>query len=85
VPAGRRARFDGKTLIHPQQIDPANRAFAPDAQEVAAARRIMEAHEAARREGKGVVVVDGRLIENLQVAEAERRVRLAAMIATMTG
>jgi citrate lyase subunit beta / citryl-CoA lyase len=75
--------FDGKTLIHPRQIAPANRAFAPDEEEVASARRIIEAHEAATREGKGVVVVDGRLIENLHVAEAVRRVRLAEMIDAM--
>lgn len=77
--------FDGKTLIHPKQIGPANQAFAPDAQEVATARCIIEAHEAAAREGKGVVVVDGRLIENLHVAEALRRVQLADMIAASTG
>jgi citrate lyase subunit beta / citryl-CoA lyase len=75
--------FDGKTLIHPRQIAPANRAFAPDEEEVASARRIIEAHEEATREGKGVVVVDGRLIENLHVAEAVRRVRLAEMIDVM--
>jgi citrate lyase subunit beta/citryl-CoA lyase len=77
--------FDGKTLIHPSQIAPANRAFAPDEEEVASARRIIEAHEAATREGKGVVVVDGRLIENLHVAEALRKVRLAEMIDAMAG
>ena len=77
--------FDGKTLIHPRQIPAANRAFAPDEEEVASARRIIEAHEAATREGKGVVVVDGRLIENLHVADALRRVRLAEMIDAMAG
>ncbi|MGH6916032.1 MAG: HpcH/HpaI aldolase/citrate lyase family protein, partial [Geminicoccales bacterium] len=53
--------FDGKTLIHPGQIEAANRAFAPGEEEIARARRIIEAHEAAAREGKGVVVGDGRL------------------------
>jgi citrate lyase subunit beta/citryl-CoA lyase len=77
--------FDGKTLIHPKQIGPANEAFAPDAEEVATAQRIIEAHEAATREGKGVVLVDGRLIENLHVAEARRRVQLADMIAATAG
>ena len=72
--------FDGKTLIHPDQIGPANRAFAPDQAEIARARRIIEAHEAAAREGKGVVVVDGRLIESLHVAEARRLVGLAEAI-----
>jgi citrate lyase subunit beta/citryl-CoA lyase len=75
--------FDGKTLIHPKQIEPANRAFAPTKKDLAWARRIIEAHEQAAREGKGVVVVDGRLVENLHVAEARRQVQLAEMIAAL--
>ena len=75
--------FDGKTLIHPKQIAPANRAFAPDAAEIAQARRIIEAHEAARAKGQGVVLLDGRLIEELHVVEARRQVQLAAAIAAM--
>jgi len=75
--------FDGKTLIHPRQIEPANAAFAPSAEAIARARRIIEAHEAATRAGKGVVVVDGRLIENLHVLEARRQVELAEAIAAM--
>jgi citrate lyase subunit beta / citryl-CoA lyase len=82
---GRELGFDGKTLIHPRQIEPANQAFAPDAAEVAQARRIIAAHEAAARAGKGVVVVDGRLIEALHVAEAERQVALADAIAHGAG
>ena len=77
--------FDGKTLIHPKQIDPANAAFAPDAAAVAAARRIIEAHEQAARAGRGVVVVDGRLVENLHVVEARRQVQLDEAIAAMGG
>ena len=77
--------FDGKTLIHPKQIDAANRAFAPGEEEIARARRIIEAHEAAARAGKGVVLVDGRLVENLHVAEARRQVQLAEMIAAQSG
>jgi citrate lyase subunit beta / citryl-CoA lyase len=77
--------FDGKTLIHPKQIDPANAAFAPDAAAVATARRIIEAHEQAARAGRGVVVVDGRLVENLHVVEARRQVQLAEAIAAMGG
>jgi citrate lyase subunit beta/citryl-CoA lyase len=73
--------FDGKTLIHPRQIGPANDAFAPDADAIARARRIIEAHEQAARAGQGVVVVDGRLVENLHVAEARRLVELAEAIA----
>jgi citrate lyase subunit beta/citryl-CoA lyase len=77
--------FDGKTLIHPKQIGPANRAFAPDQAELARARRIIEAHAAARLKGEGVVLLDGRLIEELHVREAERQVQLAAAIAAMAG
>jgi citrate lyase subunit beta/citryl-CoA lyase len=77
--------FDGKTLIHPKQIEAANGAFAPVEEEIARARRIIEAHEQAGREGKGVVVVDGRLVENLHVAEARRQVDLAEMIAAQSG
>ncbi len=80
---GRELGFDGKTLIHPKQIEPANQAFAPTAAEVDQARKIIAAHEAARRAGQGVVVVDGRLIENLHVAEAERQVQLAEAIAAL--
>jgi citrate lyase subunit beta/citryl-CoA lyase len=77
--------FDGKTLIHPRQIGPANDAFAPDADAIARARRIIEAHEQAARAGQGVVVVDGRLVENLHVVEARRLVQLAAAIAGLAG
>jgi citrate lyase subunit beta / citryl-CoA lyase len=75
--------FDGKTLIHPAQIAPANAAFAPSADVLGRARRIIEAHEQAARKGKGVVVVDGRLVENLHVVEARRQVQLADAIATL--
>jgi citrate lyase subunit beta / citryl-CoA lyase len=77
--------FDGKTLIHPRQIETANQAFAPGEAELAEARRIIAAHEAAVLQGKGVVVVDGRLIESLHVAEAQRRLQLAQAIAAMAG
>ena len=82
---GRELGFDGKTLIHPRQIEPANRVFAPSAEELARARRIIAAHDEALREGKGVVVVDGRLVENLHVAEARREVERAAAIAALAG
>jgi len=73
--------FDGKTLIHPKTIDAANKAFSPTEAEIAFSRRIIEAHAAAAAEGKGVVVVDGRLIENLHVEAARRLVALADAIA----
>ncbi len=72
--------FDGKTLIHPKTIEAANAAFAPSADEVALSRRIIEAHAAAVSEGKGVVLLDGKLIENLHVENAHRLVSLAEAI-----
>ena len=73
--------FDGKTLIHPKTIAAANEAFAPAADEIARARRIIDAHAAAVARGQGVVVVDGRLVENLHVDDARRLVALAEAIA----
>lgn len=77
---GRDMGFDGKTLIHPKQIAAANRAFAPDADEIEWSRRIIAAHADAEERGAGVVLVDGRLIEALHVEEAHRLVALAAAI-----
>jgi citrate lyase subunit beta / citryl-CoA lyase len=77
--------FDGKTLIHPKQIEPANAGFAPDADALARARRIIEAHQQAVLQGKGVAVLDGRLVENLHVIEAQRQVLLAEAIAAKGG
>jgi citrate lyase subunit beta/citryl-CoA lyase len=78
---GRSMGFDGKTLIHPKQIAAANDAFAPSDEEVAQARKIIAAHREAIAAGKGIVVVDGRLVENLHVAAAERTLALAEAIA----
>ncbi len=80
---GREFGFDGKTLIHPKQIAPANAAFMPSADDVAKAREIVAAHRAAIAAGKGIVVVRGRLIENLHVAEANRIIALADAIAAL--
>lgn len=77
---GRDMGFDGKTLIHPKQIAAANRAFAPDADEIEWSRRIIAAHADAEQRGAGVVLVDGRLIEALHVEEAHRLVALATAI-----
>lgn len=77
--------FDGKTLIHPSQIDPANAAFAPSEDEVAQARRVIEAWEAGLAEGKGVIQLDGRMIENLHVDNARRAVEMAEAIAALEG
>jgi citrate lyase subunit beta/citryl-CoA lyase len=81
---GRELGFEGKTLIHPKQIAPANAAFGPSSAEVDWARRIIAAYDAARAAGKGVVVVDGKLVENLHVLEARRLVALAEMIEART-
>jgi len=80
---GRALGFDGKTLIHPKQIAPANAAFAPSMEEIAQARKIIAAHAAALTAGKGIVVVDGRLIENLHVKAARDTVALAEAIAAL--
>lgn len=78
---GRDLGFDGKTLVHPRTIETANRIFAPSEAEVAAARRIIDAHAEAETARRGVTVVDGRLVEALHVAEARRIVALAEAIA----
>lgn len=80
---GHEMGFDGKTLIHPKQIEVANQVFGPSGEEVAWAKRIIEAHSEASREGKGVVVVDGRLIENLHVQDARRTISLSNAIAEL--
>ncbi len=82
---GRDLGFDGKTLIHPRTIEAANLAFTPGDEELALARRVIEAHAEAEAAGRGVVVVDGRLVEALHVAEARRVVALAAAIQGRAG
>ena len=72
--------FDGKTLIHPKQIDAANSAFSPADGEVAWARRVVAAHAEAEAEGRGITLVDGRLVENLHVEDARRVIALAEAI-----
>ncbi|MBK1841253.1 CoA ester lyase [Azospirillum sp. YIM B02556] len=80
---GRELGFDGKTLIHPKTIAACNAAFAPDAEEIAQAHRIIAAHAEAAASGKGVVLVDGKLVETLHVENAQRLVRLAEAIAAL--
>ncbi|HVM29009.1 MAG TPA: CoA ester lyase [Mycobacteriales bacterium] len=75
--------FDGKTLVHPTQVEVANRVWAPTDDEVELARRVIEAFEQAEREGKGVVTVDGRMIENLHVENARRTLATAEAIAAL--
>jgi citrate lyase subunit beta/citryl-CoA lyase len=73
--------FDGKTLIHPKTIATANTIFSPAPEDVAWARSIIAVHAQAVAAGRGVIVVEGRLIENLHVEEARRVVALADAIA----
>jgi len=73
--------FDGKTLLHPKTIAGANAAFGPTAEEVAWAKKITAAHAEAVRQGKGVLVVDGKFIESLHVEGAKHTLALAEAIA----
>ena len=75
--------FDGKTLIHPTQVDPCNEAFSPSAEEIDYSRRVIEAFEQGLAEGVGVVTVDGRMIENLHVDNARRAIAIADAIAAI--
>lgn len=73
---GRQFGFDGKTLIHPSQVEPCNEVFAPSAEEVAAARELITAFDAGKAEGKGVVTVGGRMVEALHLEAARRALAL---------
>ncbi len=70
--------FDGKTLIHPSQVEATNRIFTPTPAEAETARGLIAAHEAADAEGSGVTTFQGKLVEVLHVAEARRLLALAA-------
>jgi citrate lyase subunit beta/citryl-CoA lyase len=74
---GRELGFDGKTLIHPSQVQPCNRVFTPSPDEIAHAHRVIDAFREAEQAGRGVATVDGKLIENLHVANARRALAIA--------
>jgi citrate lyase subunit beta / citryl-CoA lyase len=80
---GREMGFDGKTLIHPSQIGPANDLFGPSEEEVTDARKVVAAYAEAQAAGTSVISVDGRMIENLHVRNAERILALAERISEM--
>jgi (3S)-malyl-CoA thioesterase len=80
---GRDYGFDGKTLIHPAQIDITNAAFAPSTDEIDLARRQIAAFEEALREGQAVAVVDGKIVENLHVDTARATLAKAKAIASV--
>jgi citrate lyase subunit beta/citryl-CoA lyase len=77
---GRDLGFDGKTLIHPKQLETANRIFAPDPGEVERARAIIAAFEAPENATKGAISLDGRMVERLHAEMAKRTVALAEAI-----
>ncbi len=80
---GRDMGFDGKTLIHPSQVAPCNTIFSPDPETVAFARKTIEAFEAVENKGKGVLKVDGRMVEILHAEIAKRTVAIADAIAEL--
>ena len=73
--------FDGKTLIHPNQVRPCNTAFSPGADEVAQAKKIISAFDQPENAGKGVISLDGRMVERLHAEMARRTVAIAEAIA----
>ncbi|WP_281501522.1 HpcH/HpaI aldolase/citrate lyase family protein [Kordiimonas laminariae] len=77
--------FDGKTLIHPSQIETANNVFAPSIEEVAFAERMISAFDKAKADGKGVAVLDGKMIEELHVEQARKIKAAAEAIADIGG
>jgi citrate lyase subunit beta/citryl-CoA lyase len=72
--------FDGKTLIHPNQIEPCNAAFSPGADEVEQAKKIIAAFDLPENQGKGVIQLEGRMVERLHADMARRTVAIAEAI-----
>jgi len=77
---GRDMGFDGKTLIHPSQIEPCNAAFSPSAEEAAQARKIIAAFDRPENRGKGVVQIEGRMVERMHADIARRTVAIVEAI-----
>ncbi|HWU25497.1 MAG TPA: CoA ester lyase [Rhizomicrobium sp.] len=80
---GRAFGFDGKTLIHPSQVEPCNEVFAPSMEEVEAARKIIAAFDKPENKGKGAIALDGRMVERLHAEIAHNTVALADAIAAL--
>ncbi len=80
---GKAMGFDGKTLVHPSQVEPANDVWAPTADEIDFSHRVIEAFEEAQAAGRGVITVDGRMIEHLHVDNARRIIAMAGAIAEL--
>lgn len=77
---GRNLGFDGKSLIHPKQLEDANTVFAPTQAELSEAEQMISAWREAEAQGLAVVVVNGKLVENLHIDEAQRLIALGAAI-----
>ena len=80
---GAQMGFDGKTLIHPSQVAPTNNIFSPSLDELDFHQRVIEEFESAKKEGRGVLTVDGKMVENLHVDEARRAIAMAEAIAAL--
>jgi len=80
---GRSFGFDGKTVIHPSQIEPCNAAFAPSPEEIEAANKIIAAFALPQNRGKGAIKLDGRMVERLHAENARRTLALAQAIAAL--
>ncbi len=82
---GRDMGYDGKSLIHPAQVAITNAAFAPTEEEIDLAKRQIEAFDVAEKQGLGVAVVDGKIVENLHIVTARATLAKAAAIASLEG
>jgi citrate lyase subunit beta/citryl-CoA lyase len=82
---GRKLGFDGKTLIHPSQIAAANETFGAGEAAIDHAQRTLAVWDEAQREGRGVALLDGKLVENLHAEDARRVLAIAAVIADLKG
>ena len=83
VQQSRELGFDGKTLIHPTQVGPCNEVFSPPLEEVQAAQEIVAAFESPENKGKGVITVNGKMVERLHAEIARRTVAISEAIAEM--
>ena len=82
---GKTLGFDGKSLIHPKQLAAANEVFSPSEQEIEQAKTIIDAWRIAEQQGKGVVLVEGKLVEELHMIEAQRLVGMSSLIDKLEG
>jgi citrate lyase subunit beta / citryl-CoA lyase len=78
---GKKLGFTSKWAIHPRQVEPIERVFSPDRDEIASARRTIAAYEAAQREGRGAIIVDGLLVDEAVLKIAQRKLALAERLA----